>query len=767
MESTAPITGEAAPDVSLTIPAHNESANIAAVVRGAREVLSARGTYEIVLVDDGSRDATADTARAALGADAARLRVLRHDRRRGYAVTVCDGLRESRGEAIAFMDGDGQFDPADIGVLLDHLGDADIVAGYRRRRADPWYRSLVATVYRAVVRFAFGVKERDADCGLKVMRRDAYEAMAPIHATSAVFNPELYFKARRLGLRVVQLPVTHLPRRAGRRSGGRLVPVLRALRDVVRLRIWLALAWRAHGAPRWPAFRWVAPGVGALVVLRLPSLFEPHWYTDEASYVSTGLTLLRGHVLYSQIWSNKPPLQLWTIAGVVGLFGPSELALHLLTLASALIALSAVAWAAWRLLGPGRTAFATLFAGVVLGLPVLDAELAIPESLIIAPLTWAGALLAVRLLGEPCDERTWSRVPRWPVAVGVLMAAAIAYQQTAVAEACAFGLALLLSPRTGRRELIPYAAMTFGITALWVGVAVATAGPGKVAFGLVGFYVAYTQSVLPASASASAAHFAQVLFAVGLVSLGAFLRRRSSSPAWFFMLWCGASLAVVAVAGQPYAHYLTPAVAPVALTLATLPVSLRRVRAALRLPVSLRIAPQLAGLGIVAAMGSVAGLDWVPAAAASPLINQTRTLGQYYGDAVRSALHISTTTDWDTDFDWRIAADKAVADWLKKEGLSGSSAVVWSSDSWLYSLADLPVLMPTPPIYNDEVLLGINGEVETYVEDLQPDVIVVAYDAEQEFPEIQKLLLSSEYQREFVSDPEMVWVRSDVAAQLP
>ncbi|MBV8929389.1 MAG: glycosyltransferase, partial [Mycobacteriaceae bacterium] len=537
MKSTAPVTIAPAPDVSLTIPAHNEAENIAAVARGARDVLAMHGSYEIVLVDDASRDGTAEVVRTALGSDADRLTVVRHDRQRGYAVTVCDGLRASRGRALAFMDGDGQFDPADLSTLLSRMGDADLVAGYRRRRADPWYRSLVAGVYRAVVRIAFGVTQRDCDCGLKVMRRDAYEAMAPVHATSAVFNPELYFKARRLGLRVMQVPVTHLPRLAGRRSGGRLVPVLRALRDVVRLRVWLALAWRPNHAARWPALSWVAPGMAVMTVLRLPSLFEPHWYTDEASYVSTGLTLLRGHVLYSQIWSNKPPLQLWTVAGVVGVFGPSELALHALTLVSGLATLSAVAWAAWRLLGPGRTAIATLFAGVALGLPVLDAELAIPESLIIAPLTWAGALLAVRLLGSQPAPAPQRRIPRWPIAVGVLMAAAIAYQQTAIAEASAFGLALALSPRAGRRELGVYASTVLGITALWVGVAMITAGASHVAFGLVGFYVAYTQSVLPASSSGAAVHFGQVLLAVGLVSVGAFLRRRSSNPAWFFMLW--------------------------------------------------------------------------------------------------------------------------------------------------------------------------------------------------------------------------------------
>ncbi len=132
-------------------------------------------------------------------------------------------------------------------------------------------------------------------------------------------------------------------------------------------------------------------------VLRLPSFFEPHWYTDEASYVSVARSLLRGKVLYSQIWNNKPPLQSWTIAAEVRLFGTSEVGLHLLTFLTGLLALAAVAFAATRLLGARRACIATLLCAVLLGLPVLDAELALPESLLIAPVTWAGALLLVRI----------------------------------------------------------------------------------------------------------------------------------------------------------------------------------------------------------------------------------------------------------------------------------------------------------------------------------------------------------------------------------
>src|SRR5207302_5175255 len=104
--------------------------NIARVLSRAREALRDRD-YEIVLVDDGSEDDTVAVAQRALGDDAARLRVVSHRYKSGYAKTVCDGLRSSRGGVLAFMDGDGQFDPADLKPLLERLHAADLVTGYR------------------------------------------------------------------------------------------------------------------------------------------------------------------------------------------------------------------------------------------------------------------------------------------------------------------------------------------------------------------------------------------------------------------------------------------------------------------------------------------------------------------------------------------------------------------------------------------------------------------------------------------------------------
>jgi 4-amino-4-deoxy-L-arabinose transferase-like glycosyltransferase len=508
----------------------------------------------------------------------------------------------------------------------------------------------------------------------------------------------------------------------------------------------------ARGSALW----WTAPSFLVFTVLRLPSFFEPHWYTDEASYVSVAKSLLRGRVLYSQIWNNKPPLQSWTIAAEVRLFGSSEVGLHLLTYLTGFLALAAVAFAATRLLGPRRACVATLLCAVALGLPVIDAELALPESLLIAPVTWAGALLLVRI--DPRrDVKESRRLPIWPFVVGALAAAGIAYQQTVVAEAAAFAIVIAVSPRTRWRELLAYAGTVAVITAAWVSVAIATAGASKVAFALVGFYIPYTRSVLPSSGTGVFVHIAEVGVAAVLLCVGAFTCRRLPTATWAVLVWAVAALLVAAMAGQPYAHYLTAAAAPVSLAIATIPLP-RRLRAISRGD-ALRLVPAVAALVIAAALARVTGLDWVPEAAPSPAQNASRTLTQYYGGAVRAAIR-GDDSDWDELFDSHVPADAAVASWISAHGYSGASAVVWSSDAWVYSLADLPVLMPTPPIYNDEVLLGNNGPVATTVAAINPTLIIVSDDAESQWPEIKTVLDGGAYQRVFGSGPVAIWLRS-------
>ena len=237
--------------LSLVIPVHNEALNLVRVVPACLNALSMIShDWEIILVDDGSSDGSVQVASRALGDQSSRLRVITHGGRLGYGLTVADGLRAARMDYVGFMDGDGQFDPADLKLLAGLMPTADLAAGRRQRRADPVYRLVIAGVFNLLVRLLYGVRFQDVDCGLKLMRREVLEAAEPLLARSALLNTELYFKARRAGFRIEQLPVHHYPRVAGVRSGARLIPILRAIRDLVRLRVRLLRGWKPAATAR-------------------------------------------------------------------------------------------------------------------------------------------------------------------------------------------------------------------------------------------------------------------------------------------------------------------------------------------------------------------------------------------------------------------------------------------------------------------------------------------------------------------------------------
>jgi len=235
--------------LSLVIPAHNEALNMSPVLGAVRRVLPQLAReWEVVLVDDGSTDGTAEAARGVMAEDSAHLVVVTHSHKSGYGISVADGLRAATGDVVAFMDGDGQFDVADLAQLVAMLPDADLVGGWRLRRADPWHRSVVSGTFNVFVRALYGIHYRDVDCGLKLMRREVLRAATPLLARAALLNTELYFKAGRSGFRIAQTGIPHHPRLAGRRSGGRLLPILRAVRELVRLRLAIARSWRPPAA---------------------------------------------------------------------------------------------------------------------------------------------------------------------------------------------------------------------------------------------------------------------------------------------------------------------------------------------------------------------------------------------------------------------------------------------------------------------------------------------------------------------------------------
>lgn len=203
---------------SLVVPLYNEAGNIAEVVAGAAEILAARGGgFEIILVNDGSTDATG----AEIAAAAARwpaCRELRLQAHAGQGAALLAGLQDARGERLLTMDGDGQNDPRDFPALIELVesGRFDLVCGWRVDRQDAWGRRAMSRLANAVRRAVLADRVHDAGCQLRVMRREVRTALRPMELLQA-FVPALAVAA---GFRVGELPVRHHPRRRGRSKYG-------------------------------------------------------------------------------------------------------------------------------------------------------------------------------------------------------------------------------------------------------------------------------------------------------------------------------------------------------------------------------------------------------------------------------------------------------------------------------------------------------------------------------------------------------------------
>jgi glycosyltransferase involved in cell wall biosynthesis len=252
----AQVTGRSRVErLSYFFPAHNEEANLAGLVDEALATLPGLAeTFEIIAVDDGSRDATASIAEALAAQHPGVVRLVRHPVNLGYGAALRSGFGAARYELIAFTDGDRQFKVADIGRLTERLlapDPPDAVVGFRIKRADPFVRTLYARAYRLANRILFGLRVTDVDCACKLFRREALDGIR-VESGGAFFSAELLIRLQAAGRRVAEVGVPHYPRTAGSATGAKPRVVLRAVRDfwLLRLRLWAnAKAAMRRGQP--------------------------------------------------------------------------------------------------------------------------------------------------------------------------------------------------------------------------------------------------------------------------------------------------------------------------------------------------------------------------------------------------------------------------------------------------------------------------------------------------------------------------------------
>jgi glycosyltransferase involved in cell wall biosynthesis len=229
--------------LSYFFPAHNEEANLEGRVAEALATLpSLAETFEIIIVNDGSRDATGRIADELTAANPGTVRAVHHPTNLGYGAALRSGFRAAAYEHVAFTDGDRQFHVADVGRLIDRMAESDrpdVVVGYRIKRADPIVRTIYARCYRLANRIFFGLKVRDVDCACKVFRREALDGIG-VESGGAFFSAELLIKLRAAGRTLAEVGVPHYPRTAGSPTGAKPSVIFRAVRDFwfLRLRMW-------------------------------------------------------------------------------------------------------------------------------------------------------------------------------------------------------------------------------------------------------------------------------------------------------------------------------------------------------------------------------------------------------------------------------------------------------------------------------------------------------------------------------------------------
>jgi glycosyltransferase involved in cell wall biosynthesis len=223
-----------APDLSIILPVFNERYGLPPLIAELHEVLRATGkSYEIVIVDDGSTDGSADAIRAA-ARESPKVTGIVFEANAGQSAAFAAGFRFARGGILITMDADGQNDPRDIPALLAAIERADVVSGIRVDRADTWRRRISSRIANAVRRAVVGDTITDTGCSLKAYRRDAVEGI-PFFAGAHRFLAGI---CEMRGARVVQVPVRHRPRLHGTSKYGVGNRLFRGIRDLFGVR-WL------------------------------------------------------------------------------------------------------------------------------------------------------------------------------------------------------------------------------------------------------------------------------------------------------------------------------------------------------------------------------------------------------------------------------------------------------------------------------------------------------------------------------------------------
>src|SRR3989344_1240967 len=222
--------------LSIVLPAHNEADNLPILIRDVTNYMMGLGwNYEIIVVNDGSTDRTKEILDTLQRTDS-HIKAVHHPKNRGYGATLRSGFSLATKEWIFFMHSDRQFNIQEMSKLAEHVDKYDIVIGYRKDRQDHLIRRINAGIFNMAVNLLFGLWIRDIDCAFKLLRREIVNK-ANLESNGALISTELLVRAKKLGYKIKQIPVTHYPRLSGQSSGGSIKVILRAVKEILLFRL--------------------------------------------------------------------------------------------------------------------------------------------------------------------------------------------------------------------------------------------------------------------------------------------------------------------------------------------------------------------------------------------------------------------------------------------------------------------------------------------------------------------------------------------------
>ncbi|MFQ5463594.1 MAG: glycosyltransferase family 2 protein [Phycisphaerae bacterium] len=221
--------------LSVFFPCYNEEANVEKTTRAAvRAASRISDDFEVIIVNDGSQDQT-ETIANRLAEEIEQVRAVHNHPNLGYGGALQRGFREATKEWVFYTDGDGQFDFEEIDLLLPLMQRFDIVSAYRIDRKDPLIRKANAWAWTTLVNFVFGMRIKDIDCAFKIFPRRLFDEIE-MKSMGALIDTEVLARATRRGYAIGQVGVHHYAREAGDQTGANLSVILRAFKELYRLR---------------------------------------------------------------------------------------------------------------------------------------------------------------------------------------------------------------------------------------------------------------------------------------------------------------------------------------------------------------------------------------------------------------------------------------------------------------------------------------------------------------------------------------------------